>query len=145
MFKTMSPDAETLNEANWALKPKQMQVALLVAQGYSVEAACRETVISMRTYYRWRKQENFSNALAELKKQFIDQYERTFTSMLPEVAQRHRKLIKSDNEMVAMRAVDSAHANHARCVREIETKSEVEELRELVLKLTDQLAKQRNE
>ena len=63
--------------------------------------------------------------------------------MMPEVATKHRQLVQSQSEAIAMRAVDSAHANHVRCVKEQETKSEVQELRELVLALTAELAQQR--
>ena len=80
--------------------------------------------------------------MEELKQEWIDQYEETFTRMLPRVAERHQQLVNSQSEAIAMRAVDSAHANHARCVREQETKSEVEELKEMVRMLLDQLAQQ---
>jgi len=62
---------------------------------------------------------------------------------MPRVAERHTQLVNSQSEAIAMRAVDSAHANHVRCVREQETKSEVEELKEMVRLLIDQLAQER--
>ena len=63
--------------------------------------------------------------------------------MLPEVAQKHRELLHSPNEAISMRAVDSAHANHVRAVKEAETKSELQVLTEMVQALTEQLAQER--
>jgi hypothetical protein len=63
--------------------------------------------------------------------------------MLPKVAYTHAQLLQNESAAIRMRAVDSAHANHVRCVREQETKSEVEELKEMVRMLCDQLAQQR--
>lgn len=59
--------------------------------------------------------------------------------MLPEVAMAHHQLLRSQSEAIKMRAVDSAHTNHSRCVREQDTKAEVEELKEMVRLLQDQL------
>ena len=58
---------------------------------------------------------------------------------MPKAARRHAQLLESQSEGIAMRAVDSAHANHVRCVREQDTKTEVEELKEMVRMLMDQL------
>ena len=63
--------------------------------------------------------------------------------MMQEVATKHRQLVQGQSEAFAMRAVDSAHANYVRCVKEQETKSEVQELREMVLQMTAELAQQR--
>jgi transposase len=142
MSLTVSPQVETTGEAK-QLTPKQRQVALLIAQGYSQEAAVREVAISIRTFHRWRQEPAFRAALESLKAEFISRYERSFTSMLPEVALKHRQLLHSQSEAIAMRAVDSAHTNHVRCVREQETKSEVEELKEMVKQLLEQLAQER--
>lgn len=138
MSVDLSPPMETTEGKN-VLSPKQRQVAILIAQGYSQEKAVREVGMSIRTFQRWRKQPAFNEALETLKKEFIDQYERSFTSMLPEVAMAHRQLLRSQSEAIKMRAVDSAHTNHSRCVREQDTKAEVEELKEMVRLLQDQL------
>ena len=63
--------------------------------------------------------------------------------MMPLVAQKHRELLMSQSEAIRMRAVDSAHSNHVRCVKEAETKSEVQLLTEMVQALTEQLAQER--
>lgn len=125
------------------LTPKQLQAVKLRAMGKSVNAVCIEIGVTQQTYYRWKKVSAFQVALEELKEEWIQQYEETFTGMLPRVAERHQELVNSQSEAIAMRAVDSAHSNHVRCVKEQETKSEVQELRELVLALTEQLAQQR--
>lgn len=140
---TVSPQAETVGDAKDVLSPKQRAVALLIAQGYSQEAAVREVAISIRTFQRWRKEPAFRAALDSLKTEFIERYERSFTSMMPEVAQRHRELLHNESAAIRMRAVDSAHANHVRCVREQDTKSEVQELKEMVQQLLEQLAQER--
>lgn len=142
MSMALSTQEGTVEESK-QLSTKQRAVALLIAQGYSQEAAVREVAISLRTFQRWRKEPAFRAALDSLKNEFIERYERSFTSMLPEVAQKHRQLVHSQSEAIAMRAVDSAHANHVRCVREQDTKSEVEELKEMVKMLIDQLAQER--
>ena len=125
------------------LSAKQRACALLLAQGYSQEGAMRELGMSMRTFCRWKQLPAFQAALESMKTEFIDRYERSFTSMLPEVAQKHRELLHNESAAIRMRAVDSAHANHVRCVREQDTKSEVEELKEMVKMLIDQLAQER--
>ncbi len=111
--------------------------------GKSVNDICVEIGVTQQTYYRWKKIARFNVAMEELKQEWIEQYEQTFTQMLPRVAERHQQLVNSQSEAIAMRAVDSAHANHIRCVREQDTKSEVEELKEMVRMLCDQLAQQR--
>ena len=62
--------------------------------------------------------------------------------MLPKVAHTHDLLLNSQSEVIRMRAVDSAHSNHVRCVREQETKTEVEELKGMVRALMAQLQEQ---
>ena len=111
--------------------------------GKSVNDLCVEIGITQQTYYRWKKIPGFLAAMEEMKQEWIEQYETVFTQMMPRVAERHSQLVNSQSEGIAMRAVDSAHANHVRCVREKETKSEVEELKDMVRMLLDQLAQQR--
>lgn len=139
---TVSPLEGTVETAG-QLSPKQRSVALLIAQGYSQEGASREVGILLRTFQRWRKDPAFQAVLDSLKNECIERYERSFTSMLPEVAQRHRELLHNESAAIRMRAVDSAHANHVRCVREQDTKSEVQELKEMVQQLLEQLAQER--
>ena len=142
MFATLSVTVPTSGDKK-KLTPKQLQAVKLRAMGKSVNAVCIEIGVTQQTYYRWKKHSAFQVALEELKEEWIQQYEETFTGMLPRVAERHQELVNSQSEAIAMRAVDSAHSNHVRCVKEQETKSEVQELRELVLALTEQLAQQR--
>ena len=110
--------------------------------GKSVNDICVEIGVTQQTYYRWKKKPEFNVALEELKQEWIDQYEHTFNNMLPRVAERHQQLVNSQSEAIAMRAVDSAHANHGRLIREQDTKTEVEELKEMVRLLMDQLKTQ---
>lgn len=135
MSGTVQPDEDSKK-----LKPKQLQAVRLRAMGKSVNDLCVELGITQQTYYRWKKKPHFIEAMEEMKVQWIEQYENSFTHMLPEVAKKHRELLHSPTEGIAMKAVDSAHQNHIRCVREKETKSEVEELKDLVRALSDQLA-----
>ena len=125
------------------LTPKQLAAVRLRAMGKSVNDLCVEIGITQQTYYRWKKIPGFLAAMEEMKQEWIEQYETVFTQMMPRVAERHSQLVNSQSEGIAMRAVDSAHANHVRCVREKETKSEVEELKDMVRMLLDQLAQQR--
>lgn len=137
-----SPPAEIKTGAK-VLSMKQRAVVLLIAQGYSQEGAVREVGISFRTFQRWRKLPEFRAALQSMKEEFIDRYERSFTSMLPEVAQKHRELVHSESQAIAMRAVDSCHQHYSRNVKEQEVKTEVEELKAMVLILTAELKQQR--
>ena len=98
---------------------------------------------TVRTLENWRKHPAWDQYLEEKRREWVAEYETTFTRMMPEVAQKHQQLVHSQSEAIAMRAVDSAHANHVRCVREQETKSEVEELKEMVKQLLEQLVQQR--
>lgn len=125
------------------LTPKQLAAVRLRAMGKSVNDLCVEIGITQQTYYRWKKIPGFLAAMEEMKQEWIEQYETVFTQMMPRVAERHSQLVNSQSEGIAMRAVDSAHANHIRCVREKDTKSEVEELKDMVRMLLDQLAQQR--
>lgn len=128
---------------NKPLTPKQLAAVRLRAMGKSVNDICVEIGITTQTYYRWKKLPTFAVKMEEMRQEWIEQYEQTFTQMLPRVAERHQQLVNSQSEAIAMRAVDSAHANHVRCVREQETKSEVQELKEMVKMLLDQLAQQK--
>ena len=125
------------------LTPKQLAAVRLRAMGKSVNDLCVEIGITQQTYYRWKKIPGFLAAMEEMKQEWIEQYETVFTQMMPRVAERHSQLVNSQSEGIAMRAVDSAHANHIRCVREKDTKSKVEELKDMVRMLLDQLAQQR--
>lgn len=67
MSVDLSPPMETTEGKN-VLSPKQRQVAILIAQGYSQEKAVREVGMSIRTFQRWHKQPAFNEALETLKK-----------------------------------------------------------------------------
>jgi hypothetical protein len=49
----------------------------------------------------------------------------------------------NESAAIRMRAVDSCHQHYARNVKEQEVRSEVEELKEMVRLLIDQLAQER--
>lgn len=61
---------------------------------------------------------------------------------MPKASHRHDELFDSQSEAIRMRAVDYVHANHVRCVRKQDTKTEVEELKGMVRMLMDQLKEQ---
>jgi len=115
----------------------------LRAEGNSWDQIAKKCEVHPRTIHRWREHPLWNETLERRKKEWIEEYETAFTRMMPRVAYRHGELLGSQSEAIAMRAVDSAHANHVRCVREQETKSEVEELKEMVRQLLEQLAQER--
>ncbi|WP_416223543.1 helix-turn-helix domain-containing protein [Synechococcus sp. CBW1107] len=125
------------------LTDKQRQAAYMRACGDSWDQIGKKIGCTVRTLENWRKHPAWDQYLEEKRREWVAEYETTFTRMMPEVAQKHRQLVHSQSEAIAMRAVDSAHANHVRCVREQETKSEVEELKEMVKQLLEQLAQER--
>ena len=113
------------------------------ACGDSWDQISKKLDCTVRTLENWRKHPAWDKFLEAKKKEWVEEYELTFSRMMPEVAIKHQQLIHSNSEAIAMRAVDSAHANHVRCVKEAETKSEVQMLTEMVQALTEQLAQER--
>lgn len=132
-----------METAKKPLTERQKCAAYMRACGDSWDQISKKLQCTVRTLENWRKHPAWEPFLEEKKKEWIAEYELTFVRMMPEVAQKHRQLVHSKSEAIAMRAVDSAHANHVRCVKEQETKCEVEELRHAVLLLTEQLAQER--
>lgn len=125
------------------LTDRQMKAVYMRACGDSWDQISKKLGCTVRTLENWRKHPAWNQFLEAKRKEWVEEYELTFSRMMPEVAQKHRQLVRSQSEAIAMRAVDSAHTNHVRCVKEAETKTEVQELRELVLALTEQLSQQR--
>lgn len=122
---------------------RQIAAVNLRVDGYSWDAISKELHLTERTLRTWRKHPEWDERIAERRKQWIDEYENAFTRMMPRVAAAHSELLCSQSEGIRMRAVDSAHANHVRCVKEQDTRSEIEALAEMVHRLTEQLAQER--
>ena len=135
----VSPSTETVNP----LSKKQLKAIDLRADGNSWDQIAKKMDVTPRTIQRWRALPEWAPALKRRQEEWIEEYEAKFTRMMPTVAHTHIKLLHSPNEAIQMRAVDSAHANHVRCVKEAETKSEVQVLTEMVHALTEQLAQER--
>ncbi len=133
-----SPQAETVT-----LTKRQLRAIDLRCEGNSWEQIAKMLDISDRTIYRWRQNPEWERVMETRKKTWLDEYETAFTRMLPKVAYTHAQLLQNESATIRMRAVDSAHANHVRCVQQQETKSEVEELKEMVRMLLDTLAQQK--
>ena len=125
------------------LTKKQIKAVILRADGNSWDQIAKQLDITERTLRKWRKHPDWDVTLAERKETWIEEYEMKFTRMMPKVAHTHIKLLHSSNEAIQMRAVDSAHTNHGRLVRERETQDEVAELKAMVLTLTEQLAQEK--
>lgn len=125
------------------LTKKQLKGIDLRADGNSWDQVAKKLDVHPRTIHRWRALSLWDDTLRARQKEWIEEYEAKFTRMMPSVAHTHIKLLQSSNETIQMRAVDSAHSNHVRCVREQETKTEIEELRDMVHMLVEQLVQQR--
>jgi len=121
----------------------QLKGVDLRAEGNSWDQIAKKCEVHPRTIHRWRDHPLWKETLDRRKKEWVEEYETAFTRMMPRVAYRHAELLDSQSEAIKMRAVDSAHSNHVRCVRESETKTEVQELKEMVQMLCEQLAQQR--
>ena len=125
------------------LTKKQIKAVILRADGNSWDQIAKQLDITERTLRSWRKHPDWDSTLVEKKENWIQEYEMKFTRMMPRVAHTHIKLLHSQSEAIQMRVVDSAHTNHGRLIREQDTKTEVEELKEMVRILVDQLAQER--
>ena len=137
MESTRSPkgDAKPLNE-------KQKKACYLRACGDSWDQISKKIPCTTRTLINWRKHPHWDEYLAARHAEWIEEYESAFTRILPAAAKVHGRLLLSNDEHIQMRAVSAAHTHRIACVKEIETRSEVEELREMVATLTEQLEQQ---
>lgn len=124
------------------LTNKQLRAIDLRCDGNSWDQIQKQIGITDRTLRAWRKHPDWDDRLKARQQEWVEEYETRFTKMLPKVAHTHGELLNSQSEAIRMRAVDSAHANHIRTVREKETKSEVEELKDMVRMLMEQLREQ---
>ena len=136
---------QEMSQPTGTVKPltkKQIKAVILRADGNSWDQISKQLDITERTLRSWRKHPDWDSTLAERKETWIQEYEMKFTRMMPKVAHTHIKLLHSQNEAIQMRAVDSAHQNHGRLIREQDTKDEVAELKDMVRMLMDQLKEQ---
>ena len=124
------------------LNTRKLKAIDLRVEGNSWGEISRRLIVTERTIRTWRKHPEWEPTLKARQQEWVQEYEAKFTRMMPKVAHTHDELLGSKSEAIRMRAVDSAHANHVRCVREQETKSEVEELKGMVRMLLEQLQKQ---
>lgn len=124
------------------LTTRQLKAIDLRVDGNSWGEVSRQLIVTERSLRTWRKHPDWEPTLKARQKEWVEEYENRFTRMLPKVAHTHDQLLNSQSEVIRMRAVDSAHSNHVRCVREQETKTEVEELKDMVRMLMAQLQKQ---
>lgn len=124
-------------------KKRQLKAVDLRAEGHSYDSIAQILEVTPKTIYQWKKNPEWDRLLKERQDSWVEEYENTFSRLMPKAAKRHTELLDSESEAIKMRAVDSAHANHVRCVREKEVKSEVEELKEMVKLLIEQLAQER--
>ena len=136
---------QEMSQPTGTVKPltkKQIKAVILRADGNSWDQISKQLDVTERTLRSWRKHPDWDSTLAERKETWIQEYEMKFTRMMPKVAHTHIKLLHSPNEAIQMRAVDSAHQNHGRLIREQDTKDEVAELKDMVRMLMDQLKEQ---
>lgn len=139
MSETLSPLEETVKP----LTNRQLKALDLRVEGTSWDQISKQLDLTTRTLQTWRKHPEWDSTIQKRQDEWIQEYELRFSKMMPAVSKRHEQLVHSQSEAIAMRAVDSAHSNHVRCVREKETKTEVEELKAMVLMLTAELKQQR--
>lgn len=114
----------------------------LRAEGYSYDQIAKAIDVTPKTIYMWRKNPEWNRLLKERQGSWVEEYEIAFSRLMPKASRRHAELLDSQSEAIRMRAVDSAHANHGRLIREQDTKTEVEELKDMVRMLMDQLKEQ---
>ena len=125
-----------------ATKPfnqRQLKAVDLRAEGLSYDSIARAIQVTPKTIYEWKKLPEWDRLLKQRQESWSEEYELAFSRLMPKASRRHDELLDSKSEAIKMRAVDSAHSNHVRCVREQEAKSEVEELKDMVRMLVEQL------
>ena len=125
-----------------ATKPfnqRQLKAVDLRAEGLSYDSIARAIQVTPKTIYEWKKLPEWDRLLKQRQESWSEEYELAFSRLMPKASRRHNELLDSQSEAIKMRAVDSAHSNHVRCVREQEAKSEVEELKDMVRMLVEQL------
>jgi len=125
-----------------ATKPfnqRQLKAVDLRAEGLSYDSIARAIQVTPKTIYEWKKLPEWDRLLKQRQESWFEEYELAFSRLMPKASRRHNELLDSKSEAIKMRAVDSAHSNHVRCVREQETKTEVEELKDMVRMLVEQL------
>ena len=125
-----------------ATKPfnqRQLKAVDLRAEGLSYDSIARAVQVTPKTIYEWKKLPEWDRLLKLRQDSWAEEYELAFSRLMPKASRRHDELLDSQSEAIRMRAVDSAHSNHVRCVREQETKTEVEELKDMVRMLMEQL------
>ena len=128
-----------------ATKPfnqRQLKAVDLRAEGLSYDSIARAIQVTPKTIYEWKKLPEWDRLLKQRQESWSEEYELAFSRLMPKASKRHNELLDSQSEAIRMRAVDSAHSNHVRCVREQETKTEVEELKDMVRMLMEQLRQQ---
>ena len=128
-----------------ATKPfnqRQLKAVDLRAEGLSYDSIARAIQVTPKTIYEWKKLPEWDRLLKQRQESWSEEYELAFSRLMPKASRRHDELLDSQSEAIRMRAVDSAHSNHVRCVREQETKTEVEELKDMVRMLMEQLRQQ---
>lgn len=116
-----------------------MKAVDLRAEGLSYDSIARAVQVTPKTIYEWKKNPEWDRLLKHRQDSWAEEYELAFSRLMPKASRRHDELLDSQSEAIRMRAVDSAHSNHVRCVREQETKTEVEELKDMVRMLMEQL------
>ena len=134
----MSGDSPT-PAATKPFNQRQLKAVDLRAEGLSYDSIARAVQVTPKTIYEWKKLPEWDRLLKQRQDSWAEEYELAFSRLMPKASRRHDELLDSQSEAIRMRAVDSAHSNHVRCVREQETKTEVEELKDMVRMLMEQL------
>ena len=139
MATELSPPEGTLTP----LTKKQLKGVDLRAEGDSWDQIAKKLEVHPRTICRWRQHPLWDSTLKQRQAEWVEEYEARFKKMLPRAAHTHNELLMNESAAIRMRAVDSCHQHYARNVKEQEVRSEVEELKEMVKLLIDQLAQER--
>ena len=122
---------------------RQLKAVDLRAEGHSYEKIAQMLDITDRTIWNWRQSPEWDRLLKQRQHSWVEEYENIFNRLMPKAAQRHTELLDSQSEAIKMRAVDSAHSNYSRNIKDQAVQTEVEELKAMVLMLTAELKQQR--
>lgn len=122
-----------------SLTKRQLEAAKLIAEGYLTQREIAERLdVREETISRWKKQEEFQQAIENFTAEMKKDLERKLMSMAPEALRQLQKLLNAKSELVRLQAIkdildrlDVKPANK----QDIDLKTDME----IVVKLPDDL------
>lgn len=88
------------------LSKKQLKAAKLIAEGnMTIDEIAKECDVSDRTIYRWKKQEEFLQAIHDFEEEIKEDIKHKLIGMSPKALKEFEKLLSARSEMVRLHAI----------------------------------------